>query len=70
MLIPRTTDRFKSYYCQRGVVEREFGRLKHEYGFLPLRVRGLARVAQHANLTILSQLALALAATRAAPLTT
>jgi hypothetical protein len=63
-LIPRKMDRFKSYYCRRGAVEREFGRLKHEYGLLPLRVRRLARVKQHADLTILSQLALALAATR------
>jgi hypothetical protein len=58
-LIPRTTDRFKEFYCQRGSVEREFGRLKHEFGLLPLRVRRLARVKQHADLTILSQLALA-----------
>jgi hypothetical protein len=64
-LLPRETDRFKHFYCQRGAVEREFGRLKHEFGLLPLRVRGLARVALHANLTILSQLALALSATRA-----
>lgn len=63
-LIPRETDRFKGFYCQRGSVEREFGRLKHEFGLLPLRVRRLARVKQHADLTILSQLALALAATR------
>ncbi len=63
-LIPRSTDRFKVFYHQRGAVEREFGRLKHEFGLLPLRVRRLARVKQHADLTILSQLALALAATR------
>lgn len=63
-LIPRSTDRFKALYHQRGAVEREFGRLKHEFGLLPLRVRTLARVRQHADLTILSQLALALTATR------
>ncbi len=64
-LIPRETSRFKAYYCQRGAVEREFGRLKHEFGLLPLRVRRIARVKLHVDLTILTQLASALAATRA-----
>ena len=36
----------------RGAVEREFGRLKHEYGLAPLRVRGLAKVPLHADLTM------------------
>jgi len=64
-LIPRSTDRFKALYHQRGAVEREFGRLKHEWGMLPLRVRRLPRVRLHVDLTILAKLATALAATRA-----
>jgi hypothetical protein len=49
-------------------VEREFGRLKHEYGSTPLRVRGLTKVALHADLTMLARLSLALARARAVPL--
>jgi hypothetical protein len=49
-------------------VERENGRLKHEGALLPLRLRGLARVALHADLTILARLAVALATARAVPL--
>lgn len=60
-LVPRTTERFKSLYHQHGAVEREFGRLKHEWALLPLRVRGLAKVRLHADLTILAKLTLALA---------
>src|SRR5437762_2310967 len=48
-LIPRGTDRWKGLYHQRGAVEREFGRLKHEWGMLPLRVRRLARVRLHVD---------------------
>jgi hypothetical protein len=69
-LIPRTTVRWKSRYHLRGGVEREFGRLKNEWGALPLRVRRLPRVRLprvrlHIDLTIMAQLASALAATRA-----
>jgi hypothetical protein len=64
-LIPRGTDRWKGLYHQRGAVEREFGRLKNEWGALPLRVRRLARVRLHIDLTILAQLASALIKTRA-----
>ena len=39
--IARHTERFRSLYKRRSAVEREFGRLKHEYGLGPLRVRGL-----------------------------
>ncbi len=67
-LVPRTTVRFKSRYHLRGAVEREFGRLKHEWALLPLRVRGLERVRLHADLTILAKLACALARARAVPL--
>ena len=45
-------------------MEREFGRLKHEYGLAPLRVRGLERVALHADLVMLARLCHALIATR------
>src|SRR5437016_956639 len=41
--------------------ERTFGRLKNEYGLAPPRVRGLERVALHADLTMLARLAQALA---------
>jgi hypothetical protein len=41
----------------RGSVEREFGRLKHEWAMLPLRVRGLAKVRLHVDLTVLANLA-------------
>jgi hypothetical protein len=65
-LVPRETKRWKALYRGRGAVEREFGRLKHEWGLGPLRVRGLARVRLHADLTILTKLACALAKARAA----
>jgi hypothetical protein len=65
-LIPRDTKRWKAMYRKRASVEREFGRQKHEWGLLPLRVRGLERVRLHADLTILTKLACALARTRAA----
>ena len=60
-LIPRDTDRFKTLYHQRGAVEREFGVLKHQWALLPLRVRRIARVRLHVDLTILTELAAALA---------
>ena len=44
-------------YRGRAAVEREFGRLKHDCGLAPLRTRGLARVALHADLTMLARLA-------------
>ncbi len=64
-LIPRESKRFGELYRGRSAVERTFGRLKNEYGLKPLRTRGLARVQLHADLTILAQLAQALARTRA-----
>ncbi len=66
-LIPRETERSRKLYHSRGAVEREFGRLKHEWALLPLRVRGLERVRLHADLTILAKLACALARARAVP---
>lgn len=59
-LIPRETLRFKGLYQRRGAVERAFGRLKNEWALAPLRVRRIERVKLHANLTILSQLTVAL----------
>ena len=64
-LIPRQSRRFRDLYRGRAAVEREFGRLKHEYGLAPLRVRGLERVALHADLVMLARLASALARARA-----
>jgi transposase, IS5 family len=67
-LIPRETERSAKLYRSRGAVEREFGRLKHEWALLPLRVRGLERVRLHADLTILAKLACALGRARSVPL--
>lgn len=65
-LMPRESKRWKALYRGRGAVEREFGRLKNEWGLKPLRVRGLDRVRLHADLTILTKLACALSRVRAA----
>jgi hypothetical protein len=65
-LIPRQSKRWKAVYRKRASVEREFGRLKNQWGLKPLRVRGLDRVRLHADLTILTKLACALARSRAA----
>jgi IS5 family transposase len=55
-LIPRETERWKKLYRRRASVERAFGRLKHEWGLAPLRMRRIERVRLHADLTILAQL--------------
>jgi hypothetical protein len=68
-LIPHKSKRWNSTYRKRVAVEREFGRLKHEWGLGPLRVRGLERVRRHADLTILTKLACSLARVRAASTT-
>ena len=60
-LIPYSSPRYKALYRQRWTVERAFGRLKHEWGMAPLRVRGVERVRLHVDLTILTKLAVALA---------
>jgi len=67
-LIPRETPRFTALYRRRASVERELGRLKHEWALAPLRVRGLDRVRLHADLTIVAKLAWALSRARAVPL--
>jgi hypothetical protein len=66
-LVPRDSKRFRSLYAGRAAVEREFGHLKHDYALAPLRVRGLARVQLHADLTMLARLSQALARARALP---
>jgi transposase len=67
-LVPRETKRLKGLYRKRASVEREFGRLKNEWGLKPLRVRGLERVRLHADLTVLTKLACTLTRARAAPM--
>jgi len=54
--VSRYSNDFRNLYYRRSAVEREFGRLKHDYGLLPLRVRGLDRVQLHADLTMLARL--------------
>ncbi len=66
--VPRGSRRFRDLYSRRVAVEREFGRLKHDYGLAPLRVRGLERVRLHADLTMLARLTQALSRARAVPL--
>jgi hypothetical protein len=63
--IPYGSDEWKRLYRGRAAVEREFGRLKHDYGLAPLRIRGLERVQLHADLTILARLGQALSRARA-----
>jgi Transposase DDE domain len=65
LLIPRMSDKWRTLYRRRSSVEREFGRLKHQFGLATLRVRGIERVRPHADLTILGRLCLALANARA-----
>jgi hypothetical protein len=66
-LVPRETRRWRDLYRGRAAVEREFGRLKHEYGLSPLRIRGLERVALHADLVMLARLSQALGRARTVP---
>jgi IS5 family transposase len=66
--IPYGSDEWKRLYRGRSAVEREFGRLKMDYGLAPLRVRGIERVRLHAELTMLARLSQALARARAVPL--
>jgi hypothetical protein len=51
-----------------AAVGREFGRLKHDYGLAPLRVRSLERVQLHADLTMLGRLGQAFIRVRAVSL--
>jgi transposase len=61
------TKEWKSLYRRRSAVEREFGRLKHQFG-LVLRTRGLAKARLHADLTMLARLSQALNRVRKVPL--
>jgi hypothetical protein len=67
-LLPRESERSRKLYRSRGAMEREFGRFKHEWALLPLRVRGLDRVRLHVDRTIVAKLACALSRARAAGL--
>lgn len=67
-LIPRKSKRWRTLYRGRAAVERKFGRLKHEYGLAPLRVRGIERVQLYADLVMLARLSQALNRARAVPL--
>jgi Transposase DDE domain len=58
--IARGTERFKSLYRRRALIEKEFAHCKREHGLAVLRVRGLERVQLHVDLTLLARLALAL----------
>ena len=51
-LIPRETERFKALYTKRVCVERGFGRLKHEWALLPLRVRRFERVRHRSAILV------------------
>jgi hypothetical protein len=67
-LVPRESKRWGDLYRGRSAVEREFGRLKIDYGLSPLRVRSIEKVALHADLVMLARLSSALARARAVPL--
>jgi Transposase DDE domain len=56
-MIPRHSQRFRDLYHRRGQAEALFGSLKSYWGLTPIRVRGLGKVALHADLTILAKLA-------------
>lgn len=66
--IPYGSPEWKRLYRGRSAVEREFGRLKHDYGFAPLRVRGIERVRLHADLVMLGRLGQTLNRARSLPL--
>jgi Transposase DDE domain len=66
--VQRHTQRFRDLYAGRQAVEREYGRLKHDYGLAPIPVRGIDRVALHADLVMLARLALVLSRSRDAAL--
>jgi hypothetical protein len=65
--IPHGTDEWKALYRLRSAVEREFGRLKHNFG-LVLRTRGLRKAQLHADLVMLARLAQTLSRARTVPL--
>jgi hypothetical protein len=64
--IKRGSNQWATLYRRRTSVERESGRLRHEYGLAFLRVRGIERVRLHADLAVCARLALALSRVTAA----
>ena len=58
--IDRRSDRYRRLYRARTAAEREFGRLKHHLNLTPLRTRTLRNVHLHADLVIITRLAMAL----------
>jgi Transposase DDE domain len=66
--IARHTERFRSLYRRRALIEKEFAHCKREHGLAALRVRGLERVQLHVELTMLARLALANHRARVMPL--
>lgn len=56
--VPRGTERFKSIYRRRALIENEFAHLKREHALAMLRVLGMERVQLHVDLTLLARLAL------------
>jgi hypothetical protein len=50
-LVPRESERSRKLYSSRGAVEREFGRLKHDWAMAPLRIRRIERVRLHVDLS-------------------
>ena len=64
LAIAHSTDEWRSLYRRRSAVEREFGRLKHQYG-LVLRTRGLRKAQLHADLVMIARLSQALSRARA-----
>jgi IS5 family transposase len=65
--IPHGTNEWKALYRRRSAVEREFGRLKHNFG-LVLRTRGLRKAQLHADLVMVARLSQALSRSRALPI--
>jgi Transposase DDE domain len=63
--VPRDSRKWRRLYRGRTAVERVNGRLKEDYGLVPLRVRGLAAVSLHVDLSMLALLASRLARVRA-----
>jgi hypothetical protein len=64
----KSPDEWRRLYRHRSAVEREFGRLKHNYGLAFLRVRRIERVRLHTDLVTLARLSQALSRARAASL--
>lgn len=66
--IKRGTPEWGDLYRRRTAVERESGRLEHDYGLAFLRIRGIERVRLHADVIMLARRAQAVSRARAVPL--